>query len=47
MKTCRSFKFATEFGNLFKLERKRAEIGKIFDYSKIWNGLCSKTSFKW
>ena len=28
MKVCRSFKFATEFGNFFKLERKKAEIGK-------------------
>ena len=27
MKTCRSFKFATEFDNLFKLERKKTKIG--------------------
>ena len=28
MKICRSFKFVTEFGNVFKLERKKTEIGK-------------------
>ena len=28
MKTRSSFKFATEFGDFFKLERKKAEIGK-------------------
>ena len=28
MKIYQSFKFATEFGNLFKLERKKAEIRK-------------------
>ena len=27
MKICRTLKFATEFGNIFKLERKKAEIG--------------------
>ena len=27
MKICRTLKFATEFGNFFKLERKKAEIG--------------------
>ena len=26
MKTCRTLKFATDFGNFFKLERKKAEI---------------------
>ena len=25
---CRNFKFDTEFGNFFKLERKKAKIGK-------------------
>ena len=30
MKSCRNFKFATEFGSLFELERKKAEIVKYF-----------------
>ena len=31
---CRSFKFATEFSNFFKLERKKAEIGKYLIIQK-------------
>ena len=34
MKICRNFKFATEFGNIFKLERKKAEIGKYLVIQK-------------
>ena len=34
MKICRSFKFATEFSNFFKLERKKAEIGKYLIIQK-------------
>ena len=37
MKNCRSFKFATEFDflhNFFKLERKKAEIGKYLIIQK-------------
>ena len=34
MKICRNFKFATEFGNFFKLERKKAEIGKYLIIQK-------------
>ena len=34
MKICRDFKSATEFGNFFKLERKKAEIGKYFIIQK-------------
>ena len=34
MKTCRSFKFATELGNFFKLERKKAKIGKYLIIQK-------------
>ena len=34
MKTCRSFKFATEFGNLFKLERKKDELVKYLIVQK-------------
>ena len=34
MKTCRRFKFATDFGNFFKLERKKAEIGKYLTIQK-------------
>ena len=34
MKTCRSFKFVTEFGNVFKLERKKTEIGKYLIIQK-------------
>ena len=30
MKTSRSFTFATELSNFFKLESKKAEIGKYF-----------------
>ena len=34
MKICRNFKFATEFGNFFKLERKKAKIGKYLIIQK-------------
>ena len=34
MKTCRNFKFATEFGSFFELERKKAEIVKYFIIQK-------------
>ena len=34
MKICTSFKFATEFGIFFKLERKKAEIGKCLIIQK-------------
>ena len=34
MKTCKRFKFATDFGNFFKLERKKAEIGKYLTIQK-------------
>ena len=34
MKICQSFKFATEFDNLCKLERKKAEIGKYLIVQK-------------
>ena len=34
MKICRGFKFATEFGNFFKLEKKNAEIGKYMIVQK-------------
>ena len=34
MKTCRSFKFAREFGNFLKLEKKKAEIGKYLIVQK-------------
>ena len=34
VKTCRSFKFATEFSNFFKLERKKAEIDKYLIVQK-------------
>ena len=34
MKICICFKFATDFGNFFKLERKKAEIGKYLIIQK-------------
>ena len=34
MKTCTSFTFATELSNFFKLERKKAEIGKYLIIQK-------------
>ena len=34
VKTCRSFMFATEFSNFFKLERKKAEIDKYLIVQK-------------
>ena len=34
IKICRSFKFATEFSNFFKVERKKAEIGKYLIIQK-------------
>ena len=34
MKICRNVKFATEFSNFFKLERKKAEIGKYLIIQK-------------
>ena len=34
MKSCRNVKFATEFSNFFKLERKKAEIGKYLIIQK-------------
>ena len=34
MKICRNVKSTTEFGNFFKLERKKAEIGKYLFIQK-------------
>ena len=34
MKTCKRFKFATDFGKFFKLERKKAEVGKYLTIQK-------------
>ena len=34
MKICGIFKFVAKFGNFFKLERKKAEIGKYFIIQK-------------
>ena len=46
MKTYRSFQCVTEFGNFFKLERRKAKIGKYLIIQK-YEMVCSKISFKW